>query len=327
MRAEAILGMIESTSEPEQLCAQKMYDGKINALISIKEKILNIQSKIEAEIEFGEEEHLGENSETGKEIIRSIIRDIEKEIELREKITNLNNGIRIVIAGPTNAGKSTLFNTILGYQRALVHHEPGTTRDLVSERVLIDGHEIQLIDSAGLRETSCNVEKQGIETAKKAITAANLILWVTAANEALLENEKQEFKALIRGKKAVGIINKIDIGDGVFKAAFFTSEGIPYCSISLKLEKNIDCLVKMVEKECCSITSSIEMPESLLNKRYENIGQKILRDLIKAEQEWNRLEIAAYHVKSALSSFNELFGADNNEEMLNRIFDNFCIGK
>jgi tRNA modification GTPase len=327
LRAEAIQGMIESTSEPELHCALKMYDGKINTLISIKEKIIDVQSKIEAEIEFGEEEHVGEHRESGRETIKSVIRDIEKEINLREKITNLNGGIRIVIAGPANAGKSTLFNTLLGYQRALVHHEAGTTRDTVSERVFMNGNEIQLVDCAGLRETTDDIEKLGIIKTRKAINTANLILWVTAADEELLENEKQEFQTHIRGKRAVGIINKNDTAVGALKEAFFKEEGIPYCSTSLKQGKNIDSLVMMATKEINFISSSIELPESLLNQRYEHLGKKIIRDLGKAEQEWNRLEIAAYHLNNALLSFEEHFGAANNEEMLNRIFDTFCIGK
>jgi tRNA modification GTPase len=327
LRAEAIQGIIESTNEQELLCAQKMYDGKINALISIKERILNVQSELEAEIEFGEEEHIGNNRESGRETIQRIISEIEKEIMQREKISNLNGGIRIVITGPPNAGKSTLFNTILGYQRALVHHEPGTTRDMVSERVLIHGHEIQLIDCAGLRETSHNVEIQGITMTKKAIETAHIILWVTAANELLSENETQEFRKIPTGKNVVGIINKIDAEDGTTKERFFELAGKAHSSVSLKQGKNVECLVNMIKKEIDCISSSIELPEILFNKRHEEIGKQIIFDLKKAEQEWKRQEIAAYHLKNALFLFEEIFGASNNEEILNRIFDTFCIGK
>jgi tRNA modification GTPase len=327
LRAEAIQGIIESTNEPELLCAQKMYDGKTNSLISIKEKILNIQSELEAEIEFGEEEHISENRETGREIIRNTIRDIEKDIWMREKITNLNGGIRIVITGPTNAGKSTLFNTILGYQRALVHHEPGTTRDIVSERILINSHEIQLIDCAGIREASHDVERQGIIKTRSAINTAHLILWVTAANEAFSENEKQEIRALPKGKMIVGIINKIDAADKAIKATFFETEGIINCSTSLKRKENVDAVVTLIKNEIDYISSSIEIPEIILNKRHEEIGKQIVHNLTKAEQEWNRAEIAAHYLKNALLSFEEFFGVANNEEMINRIFDKFCIGK
>ena len=327
LRAEAIQGIIESSNEPELLCAQKMYDGKTNALISIKEKILNIQSELEAEIEFGEEEHISENRETGREIIRNTIREFEKEIWMREKITNLNGGIRIVITGPTNAGKSTLFNTILGYQRAIVHHEPGTTRDIVSEKILINSHEIQLIDCAGIRAASHEVERQGIIKTRSAINTAHLVLWVTAANEAFSENEKQEILALPKGKMIVGIINKIDAADKAIKATFFETEGIIHCSTSLKNKENVDAVVTIIKKEIDSISSSIEIPELILNKRHEEIGKKIVYNLTKAEQEWNRAEIAAHYLKNALLSLEEIFGVANNEEMINRIFSKFCIGK
>jgi tRNA modification GTPase len=327
LKAEAIQGIIESTNEPDRLCAQRMYDGKINALLSVKDTILKVQTELDAEIEFGEEERISDTRESGRETILRIISDLEKEIRLREKITNLIGGIRIIITGPTNAGKSTLFNTILGFQRALVHHEPGTTRDMVSERMLIDDHEIKLIDCAGIRETSNDVERQGIIISRSAINTAHLILWVTAANETLSENEKQEIKANVFGKRAIGIINKCDIEDGASKVAIFKEEGITHCLISLKQGKNVDSLLTIVKKEIDFISSSIEMPEILLNKRFEELGKKIMLDLLKADKEWNRTEIAAHYLKKAYSHFEEIFGANNNEEILNRIFDNFCIGK
>ena len=327
MRAEGIQGMIESISEPNVVCAQKMYDGKINALLSIKEKLISIQSDMEAEIEFGEDEYISETGETGRGKIQRIIIDMEKEIELREKITNLDSGLKIVISGPTNAGKSTLFNRLLGYQRVLVHHEPGTTRDMICESVLINGHEIKLIDCAGLRDTSNNIEKEGISITKSAINAAQLIIWVTAANEALSENERQVFQSYIKGKRVLGVINKIDTEDGALKKAFFTAEGICHCSISLILGKNVDRLMTMVKEEIDSIFSSIELPEILFNKRHEELGRKIVKHLKKAEQVWTQTEIAAYHMKNAQSDLEEIFGAFNNEEIFNNIFNNFCIGK
>jgi tRNA modification GTPase len=324
LKAEAIKGIIEGTNEPEVICAQKMYDGKINALIAVKEKMLAIQSDLEAEIEFGEDGYIGDR---GKNNLSSLLKEFEKEIQLRKNITNITGGIRIVITGPTNAGKSTLFNRLLGYNRAIVHHDPGTTRDTINERILLNNYEIQLIDSAGLRETNQDVELQGIALTTNAIHAAHLILWVTAANEKISELEKQVFQESIKKKRVLGVINKIDTENGALKERFLSEKGIRHCSISLIEEKNINSLIKMITEEIGVIVSSIELPNILLNKRHEELGRKIVLEMKRAEQEWNRPEIAAHHLKKAQGLIEEIFGKTDNEEILNRIFENFCIGK
>lgn len=326
MKAEAIRGMIESRSEAELLCAKKMYDGETRGIMEWRERIVSLLSDLEVEIEFEEDVHVTGKKVRGKEQIKSLISAMREDLKKREKFTTMEQGITVVIAGPANAGKSTLFNTIVGFRRAIVHHEPGTTRDLVSEGIRVNGHDLVLIDSAGLRETTHEVEISGINFSRKAIVHADIILWVTAADEPLTEKEKEEICSLA-GKTTIGVINKNDRADGTGKMLFMKQKNIETVSISLKNEKNGSLIVPLIEKAVEAIFSTLELPERFLNKRHEQQGKNAVKQLQKAQKEWKHPEIAAHFLKKGITELDEIMGTTNPEEILNRIFDSFCIGK
>ena len=155
---------------------------------------------------------------------------------------------------------------------------------------------------------------------------AHIILWVTPANEELLKEEIEEIERN-KGKYMLGIINKCDIGNKKEKKKYFDSKEIENISVSLIKNKSIDsiysAIIKLVEK----IASTYELPSMLFNKRHEQIGKNVLIELIKGKKEIERQEILAHHLKTARNKMNEIFGATDNEELLNSIFDKFCIGK
>ena len=326
MKAEAIKGIIESRSEAELLCAKKMYAGAATEIILWKEKIQGILSHLEADIEFGEEDHVAEYRETGKEQIEEILFAIKENIRRREAITKMEQGIKVIIAGPANAGKSTLFNKLIGYNRVLVHHEPGTTRDLVTERIQINGHEVLLMDCAGLRATNHEVEKEGITVSRMALGEASVVLWVTAADEPLTIKEIADIHS-VGEKKWFYIINKNDRAEGKEKKQFFKQKKIPGVSLSLIMDTSLNQIVKHLEHSVDEIISSVELPNSLLNKRYEQIGKETEKHLRKAHEVWSQPEIAAQYLKEGLSELDEICGTTTPEDLLNRIFDTFCIGK
>jgi tRNA modification GTPase len=165
-----------------------------------------------------------------------------------------------------------------------------------------------------------------LKRAKKVIGEANLVLWVTAADEPLAQNEKSELIS-ISGKRTICIINKSDQTIGREKTEYFEKKQRTTISVSLTHNKNVNELIQMIEKEICVISDSIELPEVLLNRRHEEIGRKIKREINQAAAEWQRPEIAAVHLKNGLSALDEITGATNSEEVLNRVFEQFCIGK
>jgi tRNA modification GTPase len=327
MKAEGIRGLIESCSDIDLLCAQKLYRGTAHdAIEKLRNELMELLIGIEAQIEFGETDNIVDTGIGEKKKIEYFLLRLKKDIEKREKIHIIENGINIVIAGPVNAGKSTLFNTLVGYNRAIVHSEPGTTRDTVSEHLLFHGNEIQLIDSAGIRNTNNEIEMEGIARTRNAIKKAGILVWVTAADERFSEEEMLELIAN-KDKKPLCVLNKIDKKNGREKSIKLKKANIETVLVSLKKNINIDQMVSKIEKKIIKIKLQIETPDILLNARHEEIGKLVYKEILLARNEWERPEVAAYHLKNGISFMDELFGKVHSEEIMNKIFKDFCIGK
>jgi tRNA modification GTPase len=329
LKAEGIRGLIECNSETEFRCAQKLYSGTALDLEKLRKEIIEQLEHIEMRIEFEETETISAAPKDWKKNLEDFLNRLKKDIEKREKSRVIENGIKIVIAGPVNAGKSTLFNKLVGKERVIVHKEPGTTRDVISEQLWLHGHEIQLFDSAGIRKTGSEIEKEGIDRSREAIKGAGIIIWVTAADEKLSKEELQELVLSGAKNATLCIINKIDKNNGKGKMTAIEKAGIETILISLKgkRKENIENLVSRIVKKVENIKNEIEMPDMLLNTRHEEIGKALVKETTKAINEWERPEIAAVHLKKGLSYMDEFFGYVNSEEVINNIFKDFCIGK
>lgn len=326
LKAEAIRGMIESMGDIDLACARKLYKNEQQIFIKWRMVLIDLYAKVEADIEFAEEQEIAEKKEKSMEETNEIIDVLEKEIKKREKIKNVENFIKIVIAGPTNAGKSSLFNLLLGQERSIVHTEHGTTRDIVSERVCICGYQAMLIDSAGIRQTKQEVEKEGILRSRAAMENAGIILWVTEANKAFSNEEIDEIRNL-GSKETICVINKTDISTGKSKKDVMDSIKIGAILISIKDKKNIEGIIEKIGAKLKDIHEKIEVPDIFLNQRQEETGIALRKELCCARNEWKRPEIAAHHLKNGINLLDELFGKTDNEEILNKIFSSFCIGK
>lgn len=329
MKAEAIRGLIESNSETELRCAKKLYSGKAPDLEMWRNEILELLKRIESRIEFEETEIIIDASTEGKKRIEVFLQRLKKDIEKRENIRVIETGMNVVIAGPVNAGKSTLFNKLVGKERTIVHQEPGTTRDIVSEQLWIYGHEIHLFDSAGLRKAENEIEREGIRRSREAMRSAEIIIWVTAADEQLRKEELQELILNEKTHPIICVINKIDVSDGKEKTDAIKKAGIETIAISLKEERKekIESLILKIVKKIEDIKGEIEIPDMLLNARFEEIGKKLVNETAMALEEWERPEIAVVHLKKGLSYMDEFFGNVNSEEIINNIFRDFCVGK
>lgn len=323
-KAEAIKGMIESTGDIELACAKKLYKTKYTKFKKWREKLENISSFIEADIEFEETSNEEKRKITFE--LESFLNEINNELKKKEKIRNVEKGINLVIAGPANTGKSSLFNSLVGKDRTIVHHEPGTTRDVISENIWICGYQVVLIDSAGIRDTINEIEKKGIIRSKEEIENASIIIWVTAANEKLNDEEIDEIKK-ISGKEMIGVINKSDLDTGKEKKEFFIKNNIEKIEVSVKTGENIKMLYDKIALIINAIHKKIEIPDVFLNKRHEEIGKTIFNETMSAKKEWGRPEIAAFHIKKAINKIDELIGKTDNENVLNNIFNQFCVGK
>jgi len=326
LKAEAIRGMIESMGDIDLACSRKLYNHEKDVFKKWRKVLIELCAKVEADIEFDEEQDIAEKKEKRMEETEEIITVLEKEIKKREKIINVENFVKIVIAGPTNAGKSSLFNSLLGKERSIVHAEHGTTRDIVSEKVWICGYQAMLIDSAGIRETKQEIEKEGILRSRAAMENAGIILWVTEAEQTFSKEEIDEINSM-GGKELICVINKTDLFPGKSKKEVLGNLKIEAVEISIKEKKNIDKVIDNIGARLKNIYDTIEVPDIFLNQRQEETGRALNKELCRARNEWKRPEIAAHHLKNGINLLDELFGKTDNEEILNKIFSSFCIGK
>ncbi len=320
IKAESIKGIIESRTEEKYEKAMLSYFNQGKKLRKWKEKIENEISFIEAEIEFGEEDEVQYRNER---VIKEIQEEIQEEIEREKAIEKSNEGLKIVIAGPSNAGKSSLFNYLLGTDRAIVNKTKGTTRDIISEKIQLNDKEIKLIDTAGIRETECEIEKEGIRKTKNILKECSFVIWITDSSEKLEISEKTTIEELQRKEKII-LFNKCEKNKNSGKENYYRNVKGKKITISVEKKINLDIVIKTIEK---AIKNKNDSSEILINERQIQMAERCNENIKKAITNWSQKEIASYYLKHSLEKFEELFGVADNEEIINKIFDEFCIGK
>jgi len=326
MKAEAINEMIISENEIQRKIALKFYQGSYRKEIdNLYREINEVMTEIEATIEFEEEDDIkGINIKKGK--IFEIKNRLEKEIKKKEKIEEVEKGITIVIAGPANAGKSTLFNKILGYERSITYNEPGTTRDIITEKIIIDGKEVTLTDSAGIRETENKIEEIGIRKSEEEIRKAKIIIWISGLDQKIEEKEKEIIEEKEKSSIIV-ILNKSDIAVNEEKEKYCKEKEINFLKVSLFNNEDVEKIIKKIEEKVLEKEEEIEIPDFVINSRHLEIIKRIKKEIESSIEEWDRNEIAAYYLHNALDCLEEFNGKRDREEIYKNIFNKFCIGK
>lgn len=328
LHAESILGIIESRSNSEYEASLEAYMGTgAKKLVEWRQNVREILEEVDAGIEFPEEDHIRASVKTKKERIEEIRKQIEMEIKNYENSHIVEKGIIIPIVGLSNAGKSSFFNMIVGFDRAIVHHKAGTTRDGVGEEIQIGKQTATLLDTAGFRETSDEVEMLGIQKTMEYIQRAAIIIWVTSADTNISSSEADLIENKAKGKIAA-VISKTDLADDKEKKALCEKKGIPVVAGCL-VDKGdrpeiVDFLARIVEAKIGAIETSV----LVRTKRHEIIARQIVEELKKAEEAVAvGDEILSFELRNVLNDFGELIGETTNDDVLNNIFSRFCIGK
>lgn len=327
-KAESMNLLVKSNTIIQQKRAINCYVGGCEYKLAIwKEKIEEIIRDIEADIEFSNENDIKERDI--KKIIRektnAIKREMEEELKKSEILKELENGITIALIGPTNAGKSSLMNMIVGYERSIVDELHGTTRDFVSEKKRIGDIIVTFVDTAGLRDNAKQIEIKGIERSKSFLNTSNIIMWITEAGEKI---KKEELKIIEKKRQRVlGVINKIDINIGKEKEELFKTLKIPYIKISAINKEFYKEVEDLITKELKEMYCGIEYDTIITSKRQEEILKAIKKELKEIEDKNDEPECIAEHLKEIMKRFEEFIGKRTTDEMIERIFDEFCIGK
>lgn len=318
--AEAVLDLINSkTTKSASKNASNLSGALYLEISKMRERIIEILAKITASIDFPEDV----KEVSYNEIINSLVPVKEKIENILKNAKNhniLREGINISVIGRPNVGKSSLFNALLNLERAIVTDIAGTTRDTIKESFEIKGILATLTDTAGIREDENidKVEQIGIKQAKNSITESDIVLLLFDGIEGITKDDREIFE-LAKGKKSILVATKADIQEIKHENAI---------SISSKTGYNIDKLKNLIYEALIDV--NIDDSEFTTNQRQ----QKSLKDALDfinnalfAAQNEELQDLISIDIKSALVSLGEISGEVINDEILNGIFEKFCIGK
>jgi tRNA modification GTPase len=332
-QAEAVLDLITAKT-PEGLSAavDRLKGGLSGRIETIRDGIIDLLAGIEAAIDFTEDDGVVGTPSADLSKIQTLIGDLRSlaATYLRGRITR--EGIGVVIAGRPNVGKSSLLNRLLGEKRAIVTPVPGTTRDFIEESVNIEGIPVRLTDTAGIRLPENAIEKEGIDLVWERIAAADAIL-VLLDGSMELTPEDHKFLSEMHTKPMLPVINKSDLPqrlDEESLQALLPKTTPPAVRISAKYGDGIDRLTAAIRNMVLATPVEETMGVIIADLRHKVVLEKAAECLVRAREglhEGLSPELTSLEVREALDSLGEITGRTTSEEVLDRIFANFCVGK
>lgn len=326
LEAEATMDLISSKSETARKISINTLTGETSNLIkSLRNDLVQIISNIEVNIDYPEYEDVEEM--TNDKILPSI--QLFKErlsniIKKSEDSKVIKEGIKVGIIGKPNVGKSSLLNSLIEEEKAIVTNIPGTTRDIVEGTIVLGGITLNIIDTAGIRESSDVVEMLGVEKSRKIITSSDLIIFILNNNEEISDEEKELLKE-IKNKKKIIVVNKIDLENKLDKSMLED-----YIEISAKENIGVDKIKDRIKK----LFNIGELQTSdltyLSNARTISLLKKSMHqieDTLEEIQNNSPIDIVELGLKDSWNTLGEVIGETYKDELLDELFSRFCLGK
>ncbi len=322
--AEAIAQLIEAKSEDAAKILAAQMKGSLKEYIeSIRDEIIHILAYSEVSIDYAEEDLPQDLIAQMEDKLNSLAKSLQSTLLASKAREGLMQGFRVSIVGKPNVGKSSLLNALLHYNRAIVSDIAGTTRDTIEEQVKIGTHLIRIVDTAGIREASDEIERIGIERSLEAITQSDIVIALFDASReydaedeqilSLIERYKQE-------KKVIFIKNKIDLAEK------FSCNKIKF-DLELNSKENVNVLIEVLQKIMDTTNKSDEI--MLISQRQisavQNTLQNIKESLLPLQDQ--ELEIFSFHLNEAVKEIASITRPFENDEMLDKMFGSFCLGK
>lgn len=330
IQAESVIDLINSKSEKEAKASISQLEGNLSKNINeIKGNLLDLMADVEASIDYPEYDI----EEVTNNKILSVINVIKIKLEkLSSSFKNgkvLREGIKTAIVGKPNAGKSSLLNNILNEERAIVSDKKGTTRDTIEEFVTINGISLKLIDTAGIRNTTDEIEKIGVEKSKKIIDDAELVIAIFDGSQAL-ENEDYEILNLIGNKNAILLVNKMDIVDGSLVINELQKYNKDIIKISAKTGNGVENLYDRIYEMYKINDIELDDGEILTNIRHKGQIDEAIKSINAVKDTIDNhmpVDIIEIYLKQVLADLGKITGDDISEDIINEIFSKFCLGK
>ena len=316
-QAEAVMDLIHARSERALAAANHQLHGALGRqLQQLIDSLLGALARIEAYIDFPEEDLPAEDRGLVERQLAEIAATTERLLATSHYGELLRDGIKTVIAGAPNVGKSSLLNRLVGRERALVSAEPGTTRDFIEERILVGPHCLRIIDTAGLNPSPAPLEKLGMEKTLERLAEADLCLWVLDASAA-------------EPAQALTVFNKLDVAPASRPPAPAAGQAATVF-VSAKTGAGIDDLVAAIVARADAFQTSVGGEAIAINARHAHALQEAREGLSEALAKLRSsepVELLASDLRSVLAAFEQIIGKVDNERMLDQLFRSFCIGK
>ncbi|MDZ8117897.1 tRNA uridine-5-carboxymethylaminomethyl(34) synthesis GTPase MnmE [Pontiella agarivorans] len=323
LQAEGIFDLIRARSDRAASAALEQMEGKLSRQFNgIYEAFLEVAANLETTLDFVEDELPDDVFSGIADLLDRTFQSLDKLLDTWDEGRLLREGARVVILGRPNAGKSTLLNALLGFDRAIVSSTAGTTRDTIEEGFVLNGIPLRIIDTAGLRITDDEIEAEGIRRAEAHSEEAHLSVYLIDASQPLHDEDKARLEKLVP-ERSVIVLNKIDQGKQV------ELEGVETCLRSGEGIENLKRAMAQTIERGADLTAP---PHAVISERHRQLlidshrEAKQARAFLNQNVEENAV-LAAEHLRSALEFLGQVTGRSYHEELLDNIFSRFCIGK
>ncbi|OGN60139.1 MAG: tRNA uridine-5-carboxymethylaminomethyl(34) synthesis GTPase MnmE [Chlamydiae bacterium RIFCSPHIGHO2_12_FULL_27_8] len=323
-QAEAIEELISANNEASLKAAKKNLEGALfQEIKNFQKELIDIAGILEAWVDFPEEDLEFKSFQDLENDIDQVLNKMQNLSQTYNDGKIIKEGLTLAIIGPPNVGKSSLLNTLLKKDRAIVTNIAGTTRDVLEEFITIRNLSYKIVDTAGIRKTNALIEKEGIARSKKVLKEADINILVLDSTKQINEEEKKLLK-LLKNKKFIIAWNKIDLSKPLkeIKHDYIVE-------ISAKQKINIEKLKDLIESISLNNPNIFEEDLLLTNQRHKNALDKAILHLKHVRENLQKIsaEFLSFDMRLCLNSLNDIIGFDITEDILSSIFKNFCIGK
>lgn len=328
-QAEAVIDIINSKTDSSHEISVNHLEGRLSREINeVIEEILNLLANIEVNIDFPEYDEDEVTINKVRELSERLVNELDRLIKTADTGKIFKEGIKTVILGKPNVGKSSLMNFLLNENRAIVTEIPGTTRDTIEEYVNIKGVPLRIIDTAGIRDTEDTVEKIGVEKALSKVNEADLVIMVFDSS-LTLEQDDEYIIDYIKNKKAIYISNKTDLPR---KLNLDKYENIEKELISISVLKNqgLEEIINKVNQ--MFFEGSINISDELIinNVRHKNLlikAKNSLQEVLNSIENQMTIDFIEIDLKQAMENLGLIIGKTVSDDLIDKIFNEFCIGK